>query len=52
MKTKRKCKPTRSRFQLKLLGYGTFYYAERIAKLQATLRRKPRTVQIDMMGPC
>ena len=46
---------TRSRhdprpFQLKLLGYGNCYYIERIARLEAALARKPRVLQIDMIG--
>jgi hypothetical protein len=46
---------TRSRhdprpFQLKLLGYGNCYYIERIARLEALLARKPRLLQIDLIG--
>jgi len=38
------------RFELKLLGYGNCYYIERIARLEAALARKPRMLQIDMVG--
>ena len=46
---------TRSRhdprpFQLKLLGYGNNYYIERVARLEALLARKPRVLQIDLIG--
>jgi hypothetical protein len=37
-------------FQLKLLGYGNCYYIERIARLEAALARKPRVLQIDLIG--
>jgi hypothetical protein len=37
-------------FQIKLLGYGNCYYIERIARLEAVLARKPRALQIDMVG--
>jgi len=48
MKTK---SPQRlSRFQLIISPYGNFYYIERIRKLEAVLARKPRAVQIDMVG--
>jgi len=48
MKTK---SPQRlSRFQLVISPYGNFYYIERIRKLEAVLARKPRSVQIDMVG--
>jgi len=48
MKTK---SPQRlSRFQLVISPYGNFYYIERIRKLEAVLARKPRAVQIDMVG--
>lgn len=38
------------RFQLKILAYGNCYYIERIATLEAALSRKPRLLQIDMVG--
>jgi hypothetical protein len=37
-------------FQLKILGYGNCYYIERIARLEAALARKPRSLQIDLIG--
>jgi hypothetical protein len=48
MKTK---SPQRlSRFQLVISPYGNFYYIERIRKLERVLARKPRAVQIDLVG--
>ena len=38
------------RFQLEVLYYGNSYYTERIAHLETVLSRKPRTLQIDMVG--
>ena len=38
------------RFPLSLLHYGNAYYIERIAALEATLAKKPRRLQIDMLG--
>jgi hypothetical protein len=40
----------RCRFQLKILPYGGFYYTDRIAQLEAKLAKKPRSLQIDMVG--
>jgi len=37
-------------FDLKILGYGNCYYIERIAELERALARKPRLLQIDMIG--
>ena len=37
-------------FQLKITSYGNFYYIDRIEKLEKLLSRKPRAVQIDMVG--
>jgi hypothetical protein len=37
-------------FQLQLLGYGNRYYIERVARLEALLARKPRMLQIDLIG--
>jgi hypothetical protein len=48
MKTKSTRKPRP--FQLGLSPYGNFYYIERIRKLEAALARKPRSLQIDMVG--
>ena len=48
MKTRLKQAPRR--FQLKLLPYGNSYYIERIDQLEKVLSRKPRAVQIDMVG--
>lgn len=48
MKTKRK---TNTRhFQLKILAYGYSYYIDRVARLEAALARKPRALQIDLVG--
>ena len=38
------------RFQLKILSYGYSYYIERIAQLESALAKKPRRLQIDMVG--
>lgn len=47
---KTKSRQGRSRLQLAISPYGNFYYIERIRKLEAVLARKPRSVQIDMVG--
>jgi hypothetical protein len=47
---KTKTRPGLRRFELKLLGYGNAYYIERVARLEAALARKPRQLQIDMIG--
>lgn len=46
---------TRSRnarppFELKLLNYGNCYYIDRVARLERALARRPRTLQIDLIG--
>ena len=38
-------------FLLKLLYYESSYYIERIARLESLLARKPRVLQIDLIGP-
>src|ERR1051326_6935968 len=38
------------RFQLKVLTYGYGYYIERISQLEAVLARKPRRLQIELVG--
>ena len=48
MKTKYKIEPRH--FQLKILAYGNSYYVDRLARLKAALARKPRLLQIDMVG--
>jgi hypothetical protein len=40
----------RRRFQLKIISYGNSYYIERITELERVLSRKPRVIQIDMIG--
>jgi hypothetical protein len=40
----------RRQFQLNLLAYGNYYYIERIARLEAALAKKPRSLQINMVG--
>ena len=47
---KTRLKPAPRRFQLKLLPYGNSYYIERIEQLEKALRRKPKAIQIDMVG--
>jgi hypothetical protein len=38
------------RFPLSLLHYGNSYYIERIAALETALAKKPRRLQIEMLG--
>ncbi len=38
------------RFQLKLISYGESYYIERITALESALRKKPKALQLDMIG--
>ena len=38
------------RFQVKLLSYGNSYYIDRIAELESALRRKPKALQLEMIG--
>lgn len=47
---KSKTKRELHRFPLNLLHYGNSYYIERIAALEWALARKPRQLQIDMLG--
>src|SRR5262245_20700460 len=37
-------------FELNLTAYGNYYYVERIKRLEKALARKPRTLQIEMIG--
>ena len=48
MKTKYKAGPRH--FQLNILAYGNSYYVDRLARLEAALARKPRLLQIDLIG--
>jgi hypothetical protein len=47
---KSKTKRELHRFPLSLLHYGNSYYIERIDALERALARKPRQLQIDMLG--
>src|SRR5258706_10326779 len=47
---KSKAKREVLRFPLSLLHYGNSYYIDRIAALEAALAKKPRRLQIDMLG--
>jgi len=47
---KSKSKQGLHRFPLSLLHYGNNYYIQRIAELEAVLKKKPRQLQIDMLG--
>jgi hypothetical protein len=38
------------RFQLKILAYGNSYYIDRIGELEALLARKPRWLQLELIG--
>jgi hypothetical protein len=48
MKTRLKQNPRR--FELNIFSYGISYYIDRIEKLEKALSRRPRAIQIDMMG--
>jgi hypothetical protein len=48
MKTNQKKNITH--FRLKLPSFGYAYYVKRALKLEAALRRKPRVLQIEMIG--
>ncbi len=48
MKSKTKREPLR--FPLSLLHCGNSYYIKRVAELEKVLARKPRQLQIDMLG--
>jgi len=47
---KSKTKQEVLRFPLNLLHYGNSYYIDRIAALEVALAKKPRRLQIDMLG--
>jgi hypothetical protein len=47
---KSKTKREVHRFPLSLLHYGNSYYIDRIAELEIALAKKPRQLQIDMLG--
>ena len=38
------------RFQLQILAYGNCYYIDRITQMERALAKKPRLLQIDMVG--
>jgi hypothetical protein len=44
-----KTKPTRSQFTLKIL-FAHVHYIAQVAKLEAAVRRQPRTLRINMVG--
>jgi hypothetical protein len=46
---KTRSKQGRRRFELRIT-YGSSYYIQRIAELEKILRRKPRTLHIEMVG--
>ena len=47
---KSKTKQEVLRFPLSLLHYGNHYYIERVAALEKALAKRPRQLQIDMLG--
>jgi len=47
---KTKTRPNFRRFQLNIYAYSNGYCIERIGQLERALAKKPRTLQIDMMG--
>lgn len=38
------------RFQIEIMPYGNSYYIERVAALETALARKPRSLQLDLIG--
>jgi hypothetical protein len=38
------------RFQLEIMSYGNSYYIERVAELEKVLARKPKQLQLDLVG--
>jgi hypothetical protein len=47
---KRKSKPGLRRFPLNLMHYGNSYYLERVVALEKMLAKRPRQLQIELMG--
>ena len=47
---KTKTSKTLRRFQFRIFAYGNCYYIERIAQLERALAKKPRALQIEMIG--
>ena len=47
---KKRSNQGRLRFQLMLLGYGNCYYIDRVAKLETAILKKPRSIQINLIG--
>jgi hypothetical protein len=38
------------RFQLEIMCYGNSYYIERVAELETALAKKPKSLQLDLVG--
>jgi len=38
------------RFKLEIFSYGNSYYIDRVAELETALTKKPKTLQLDMVG--
>ena len=47
---KKRSKLRLRRFQLKVLAYGNSYYIDRIGELEAALAKKPRSLQLELIG--
>lgn len=47
---KTKTKPRSRKFELRISSYANGYYIERIGKLERLLAKKPKVVQLDMIG--
>lgn len=47
---KTKPKQGHRRFKLEIFSYGNSYYIDRVTELETVLARKPRVLQLDMMG--
>jgi hypothetical protein len=47
---KTKSKQRQRHFQIKIQSYGNSYYIERVARLEAALARRPRKLEIELIG--
>jgi hypothetical protein len=47
---KTKARQGRRRFQFKIMTYGNFYYVDQMAELETAVAKKPRTLQLELIG--
>jgi len=47
---KKRSKQGLRQFQLEIMSYGNSYYIERVAELETALAKKPRSLQLNMVG--